>query len=174
MIYLYLKKNFTGWEPNENKCYESLIPLSSQDFGNPDRLRPTRMVQDGVKSGPHSLAAWGYRIGVGKPEHEDWSTLLPLCYTDAEDVKINARILSILEDESKDFGESVQLEHEVQRIISKQERDGVYFDRDRAIEYIKQLGHKVFEIDERLVEDYLDMQEELESRFRNLLRKMDR
>ena len=68
-----------------------------------------------------------------------------------EDVKINARILSILEDESKDFGESVQLEHEVQRIISKQERDGVYFDRDRAIEYIKQLGHKVFEIDERLV-----------------------
>ena len=38
-------------------------------------------------SGPHSLAAWGYRLGRGKVEHEDWSVYSPeMMHRCAEDV----------------------------------------------------------------------------------------
>lgn len=143
-------EKLTGWKPNEETRITDTLILSR--LSNPDRQRTAQHIKDGYKGGPHSLGAWGYRIGVGKPEHEDWTTysedMLHRC---REDVRINAKILSILESETSTFGESVQLEHEIQRIISRQERTGVYFDRDRAVEYIKQLGHKVCEIDERLV-----------------------
>lgn len=142
-------EKLTGFKPDEETRITDTVILSR--LGNPDRPRHAKHVEDGYKAGPHSLGAWGYRIGVGKPDHEDWTTysedMLHRC---REDVRINARILPILIDETKDFGESVAIEHEVQRIISRQERTGVYFDRDRALEYIEQLRHKVHEIDERL------------------------
>ena len=142
-------EKLTGFKPNEETRITDTLVLSR--LSNPDRQRPSQMVRDGVKYGPHSLAAWGYRIGVGKPEHEDWTTysedMLHRC---REDVRINAAIHPILLKECEGYGESIDLEHRVQRIISQQERDGVYFDRDRALDYIEQLGSKVREIDERL------------------------
>ena len=142
-------EKLTGFKPNEETRITDTLVLSR--LASPDRNRPDAMLLDGVKAGPHSLGAWGYRIGIGKPEHEDWSTysedMLHRC---SEDVRINARIYPILLKECKGYGESIELEHQVQRIISKQERDGVYFDRDRALDYIEQLGSKVREIDERL------------------------
>ena len=147
---LPLLEKLLDWTPHERiRITDTLI---HSRLANPDRLRPSRMASDGVKAGPHSLAAWGYRVGVGKPEHEDWSI-----YSDAmlhrcsEDVRINALIYPILLGECAGFGESIRIEHEVQRIISQQERTGVYFDRDRAVEYIEQLRSKVCTIDERLV-----------------------
>lgn len=142
-------EKLTGFKPNENTRITDTLILSRLE--NPDRLRPIKMSEDGVKAGPHSLAAWGYRVGVGKPEHEDWSVysedMLHRC---REDVRINARILPLLIEETKDFGESIRLEHEVQRIISEQERTGVYFDSDRARGYVDELGRRVQVIDQQL------------------------
>lgn len=59
----------TGFKPNENTRITDTLILSRLD--NPDRCRPLQMSKDGVKAGAHSLAAWGYGVGVGKPEHED-------------------------------------------------------------------------------------------------------
>jgi len=40
--------------------------------------------------GPHSLAAWGYRLGRKKPEHHDWQTFsLDMLHRCKEDVEIN-------------------------------------------------------------------------------------
>lgn len=143
-------EKLTGFKPNDNVRITDTLILSR--LGNPDRQRPRQMVQDGCKSGPHSLKAWGYRIGIGKPEHEDWSVyseaMLHRC---REDVRINAKIYNILLGETSTFGESVSIEHEVQRIISAQERTGVYFNLDEARKCIEQLNDKVCEIDERLI-----------------------
>lgn len=142
-------EKLTGWKPNDNTRITDTLVLSR--LGNPDRPRHPQHIKDGYKAGPHSLGAWGYRVGVGKPEHEDWTTysedMLHRC---REDVRINARILTILEQETSTFGESREIEHEVQRIISRQERTGVYFDIDAARQYIEQLNDKVRKIDERL------------------------
>ena len=147
---LPLLEKLFGYTPNDNITITDTLILSR--LGNPDRLRPSQMARDGVKAGPHSLAAWGYRVGVGKPEHEDWSTFSDdMLHRCREDVRINAKILPLLLTECAGFGESIPIEHEVQRIISQQERTGVYFDRDRAVEYIEQLRSKVCTIDERLV-----------------------
>lgn len=138
-----------GWKPNDTTKITDTLILSR--LSNPDRSVPTQMVRDGVKAGPHSLAAWGYRVGVGKPEHEDWSVyseaMLHRC---REDVRINARVYDILREETKDFGESIEIEHEVQRIISQQERDGVYFNTELARNYVNELGRRVSTIDQQL------------------------
>jgi len=142
-------EKITGFKPNDKTRITDTLVLSR--LSNPDRRCHPKQLKDGYKAGPHSLGAWGYRVGVGKPEHEDWATysedMLRRCKAD---VRINAKIYDILIEETKDFGESVELEHHIQRIISKQERDGVYFDRDAAVRYIEQLGSKIREIDERL------------------------
>lgn len=138
-----------GWKPNDTTKITDTLILSR--LGNPDRSSPSQMAKDGVRAGPHSLAAWGYRVGVGKPEHEDWSVyseaMLHRC---REDVRINARIYDILREETKDFGESIEIEHEVQRIISQQERDGVYFNTGLARNYVDELGRRVSSIDQQL------------------------
>ena len=138
-----------GWKPNDRTKITDTLILSR--LGNPDRLCLPAMSEDGVKAGPHSLAAWGYRVGVGKPEHSDWTeyseAMLHRC---REDVRINARVYDILIEETKDFGESIDIEHQVQRIISQQERDGVYFDTERAREYVIELGRRVSSIDQQL------------------------
>lgn len=139
-----LEKLF-NWKPNERTKITDSLVLSR--LGNPDRSRPSRMVGQS-KAGPHSLEAWGYRFGIPKPEHEDWTTysedMLHRC---REDVRINARVYEVVSEETKDFGESVDIEHRVQRIISQQERDGVYFDSDTARGYVRLLGDRISSID---------------------------
>lgn len=143
-----LEKLF-NWKPNEQTRITDTLILSR--LGNPDRPCHPQQLRDEYKAGPHSLGAWGYRIGVGKPDHEDWSTyseaMLHRCQAD---VRINARIYDILREETRDFGESIAIEHTVQRLISKQERDGVYFDTEAAEQAVTELGNRIRIIDERL------------------------
>ena len=140
-------KKLLNWSPNEATNITDTLILSR--LGYPDRSRPASAGEDKVS--PHSLGAWGYRVGVGKPDHSNWSEyskeMLHRC---REDVRINARIYPILIEETKEFGESVSIEHTVQRIISKQERDGVYFDTDKALGYVRELSSRVSAIDGHL------------------------
>lgn len=53
----------------------------------PDRPRPDAYTG---KGGPHSLEAWGWRVGRGKPDHDDWSQYSPgMLHRCSEDVEIN-------------------------------------------------------------------------------------
>lgn len=50
---------------------------------------------------PHSLAAWGYRVGRGKPEHYDWTTFSPeMLVRCEEDVEIQELTLDMLVEEA--------------------------------------------------------------------------
>jgi hypothetical protein len=75
---------------------------------NPDRAMPkgcppviyNPITEKYDKIGPHSIAAWGYRVGRGKPEYFDWkefdAAMLHRC---EEDVNINMLVyLSLLEE----------------------------------------------------------------------------
>lgn len=69
-------------------------------------LWPDRPVPKGFKSsaGPHSVGAWGYRLGITKPEHEDWTQFSPeMLHRCTEDVRIQEMIYRELLKEKERF-----------------------------------------------------------------------
>ena len=88
-----LFRELAGWT-SKAKIFDTYImsmllnPNRPMPFGCPKTLRnkETGAVK---KIGPHSLAAWGYRVGRGKVEHDDWSTFTPeMMHRCVEDVEI--------------------------------------------------------------------------------------
>lgn len=132
-------KKLHSWEPTDNTRIVDTLVLSR--LALPDR------------KGGHSLGEWGDRLGHKKPEHEDWSKyskeMLHRCI---EDVNINTKLYHELKKEysEHDWGESIQLEHDAARILSQQERDGVYFDKPRAEQYCKYLSTEIEKADKEL------------------------
>lgn len=59
-------------------------------LSNADRRKPTQDWNIRTMGGPHSLGAWGYRVGRGKPHHEEWDKYSPeMLHRCKEDVEIN-------------------------------------------------------------------------------------
>ena len=82
-----------GWS-SKAKVFDTMImsmllnPNRPMPFGCPKTLR-NKETGKVKKIGPHSLAAWGYRVGRGKVEHDDWSKFTPeMMHRCVEDVKI--------------------------------------------------------------------------------------
>lgn len=104
-------------------------------------LQPKRPVPWGcpVKNKPHSVETWGYRVGRGKPDHEDWSQyskeMLHRC---SEDTAIQALIYTALleEMEGYDWQFASWLNNRLFDILGRQEVYGWKVDRkwmDRII-----------------------------------------
>ena len=75
-------RDILGYSIPVNNCIDSLV-LSRIDNSNRD--------------GGHSLEAWGERLNVSKPEHEDWSVLSDaMIHRCVEDTKINAKLYRLL------------------------------------------------------------------------------
>lgn len=146
---LPLMKDLLGWEPRKDVKITDTLALSR--LSNPDRRKPLGYTG---KGGPHSLEAWGYRVRRSKPEHEDWSVFSPaMLRRNREDVEINKLTSHLISSEMSDhdWGESVQLEHDVLRIITQQEINGVYFDVRNATKLIDDLSSRVQSIDDELI-----------------------
>lgn len=146
---LPLIKKLIGWKPNEENC-RIIDTLVMSRLANPDRSKPEGYTG---KSGSHGLEAWGYRVGQGKLSHEEWDVfstdMLRRC---RQDVEINCIVYSAVSDELKDFSEeSINLEHNIAKIITEQEHHGIRFDKDRAEDYAKFLTEKINEIDKEIV-----------------------
>ena len=128
-----IKKLYPKWK-TDAKLYDTL--LLSQMFW-PD-------------IGSHGLAAWGERLGVAKPVHEDWSV-----YSDEmrvrcnEDVKINFLLWLKCKKEldSWDWEEAIELEQDVARIHAKQVHHGFYFNKDKALNLLGKLIKEIELID---------------------------
>lgn len=136
----------------------------------PDRQVPYQYVED-VKakretdptvrlSGPHSVASWGYTLGLGKVDHEDWSVfsleMLTRCRTD---VDIQVLLFQYLKKEM----ERVQFPKDVMNktfkvfnILSMMERYGWLFDKARAEKACSLLRHWMRRL-ERLIEPGLPL-----------------
>lgn len=146
---LPLIEKLTGWKPNENTTLTDTLLLSR--LSNPDRRKPTGYTG---KGGPHSLDCWGYRVRRYKPGHEDWAIFSPaMLRRNREDVAINRLAAHLISSEMSghDWSEAVYIEHEVQRIQTKQEIHGVKFDSNLAHKLISQLDNSIRSIDNELL-----------------------
>ena len=102
--------------------------------------------------GGHSLDAWGQRLKFPKGEYYDWSALTPeMVEYCQQDVRLTERVYELLVQELSQFGsESVNLEHDVQRAISKQIQNGWLLDERKATDLVAELQEKQNEVKEQV------------------------
>lgn len=107
------------------------------------------------REGGHSLREWGLKLGTEKIDFTDfdagWSEeMQTYCI---RDVDVLEKVYYQLLQEQKHYGfsqESVELEHEVARIIAKQERNGFKFDLPNAMVLLAGLKDKMAAIEASL------------------------
>jgi DNA polymerase-1 len=119
---------------------------------NPDRLKPFNMPSS--KAGPHSLEAWGYRVGRGKPDHTDWTQysddMLHRC---TEDVEItHLTYLQLMKDsKGNDWRDAYLLTFKLFEILHKQEAYGWLVDKGYMEKSIDTLSRWMDRIDRAVV-----------------------
>lgn len=111
------------------------------------------------KTGPHSVAAWGYRVGRGKPDHDDWSQYSPeMLHRCSEDVEIQELIFDalMLEGKGKDWKQAHLLTFKLFEILALQEAYGWLVDQPYMAKSISLLTHMIDRVD-RSIQDKLPM-----------------
>lgn len=130
---------------------EKHLGISFDSVEIEDTLVMSRLY-DPQLDGGHSLRAWGERLKFPKSEHDDWTKLseemIKYCMIDVEvTAKLYTKLAELL---SKFPGESVELEHKVQQIISKQERTGWLLDMKKAFDLQAQLKQRSIEVEKEV------------------------
>ena len=106
-----------------------------------------------VRENGHALKAWGWRVGMLKQEQpEDFDSYTPemLEYC-IQDVKLNEAVYKFLIKEGNLFSQkSIDLEHKVAHIIKDQERNGFFFNTQKAMELLAELKTKQLEVEDEV------------------------
>lgn len=108
-------------------------------------LSPNRIVPPNCpnrSAGPHSVEAWGYRVGRGKPEHNDWSQFSPeMLHRCAEDVEIQSLIWVALQKEMAggDWSNALPLTLKLFERLHEQEQHGWLMD----VPYMERCVHQL-------------------------------
>lgn len=149
---LPLLKKLYGWE-FKGKKVDTLI---MSRLLNPKRLTPFNVVDKKVS--PHSLAAWGYRVGRGKPDHDDWENyseeMLHRC---TEDVEILELAYNMMMKEAKESGKwrnAFLLSFDLFSYLQQQEEYGWLVDQEHMHKCIRQLTKWIERID-KVITPYL-------------------
>ena len=120
-------------------------------------LDPKRMLPPNAKdrsAGPHSLYAWGVRVGIDKPEHEDWKNFSEeMMHRCAEDVSINVSTYHMLMDEAKggEWKNAFLLTFKFFENLQRQEEYGWKVDRPWMEWCISTLEKRLERIDKAVV-----------------------
>ena len=130
-----------------------------------------------IKGGPHSIEAWGYRVGRGKPEHNDWSQFTPeMLHRCDEDVEILELVYKELLAEGK--GHTWRAAHilnfQLFGILQKQEDYGWLVSKEKIHKSINLLDHWMRRFDrivEPLLPQVLEVQETKKDGEYNYVRK---
>jgi len=99
-----------------------------------------------VQENGHSLKTWGYRLGMPKMEQPEFESFTPemLDYC-SRDVQLNEAVYKALLKSGRGFStESIELEHEVAKILKTQEEHGFLFDEQSATMLVATLKEKMF------------------------------
>ncbi|MNU99608.1 DNA polymerase I, thermostable [compost metagenome] len=129
---------------------------------NPKRLVPHNCPNKAI--GPHSIEAWGWRVGRGKPEHNDWEhfseDMLHRC---SEDVEIQDMVYNELMKEAAggDWKNAFLLTFKLFENLQKQEAYGWLVNQDHMHFCVRQLTKWVERID-RVITPYLPKVLEIE------------
>lgn len=114
---------------------------------NPKRLSPFNCPN---KKAPHSIEAWGYRVGRGKPEHNDWEVFSEdMLHRCSEDVEILELVYYELLKEMKggQWKDAMQLSFRLFENLQKQEAYGWLVDQEHMKFCISQLTNWIRRID---------------------------
>ena len=86
-----------------------------------DTLILSRLYNPQLENG-HSLKAWGERLKFPKGDYNDWTKLTPeMIEYCKQDLRVTAKVYEVLMGRLVEFeGESIDLEHRVQHIITSQ------------------------------------------------------
>lgn len=149
---LPLLKKLYNWEPKPHVKITDTVILSRL-------LRSDRPLPHGCPGNlaPHSLGAWGYRVGRGKPDHSDWTQFSPeMLHRCSEDVEINVLTYNALVEEERSqprihWSESIGTEHDISFIIAEQERRGCPLDVPLVWKTRQELSNRILEIDKEVV-----------------------
>ena len=115
---------------------------------NPKRRLPPNCPNG--RAGPHSVEAWGYRVGRGKPEHEDWSRFSEdMLHRCSEDVEIQFMIYDQLMKEmgKGNWTNAVPMTMKLFELLQRQEEYGWLVDTEYMRKCISMLDHWIDRID---------------------------
>jgi DNA polymerase I-like protein with 3'-5' exonuclease and polymerase domains len=128
-----------------NKLWNCRIQLKTVQ----DTLTLSRLLNPS-REGGHSLAAWGETLGYPKTEFNDFELethtldeMIEYCINDVEVLaKLYNHLVTTLQSE-KFSQRSIDLEHQVQAIITKQEEAGFKLDEPKALQLLAELKSKL-------------------------------
>lgn len=119
---------------------------------NPKRLVPFNCPDK--KAGPHGIKAWGYRVGRGKPDHDDWEQfseeMLHRCSEDTEILELVYYAL-LKEAQGGDWEKAFLLSFKLFENLQKQEAYGWLVDQAHMQFCISQLTNWIRRIDSVLI-----------------------
>ena len=106
------------------------------------------------RDGGHSLESWGQTLNQPKGDYNDWDNfshdMLEYC---VQDVKVNTLVYKRLLSELKGFEpECIDLEHQVQGIISSQIKTGWLLDQEKCFFFFAELKEKKYDIEDKVHE----------------------
>jgi DNA polymerase I-like protein with 3'-5' exonuclease and polymerase domains len=140
--------NIIGFDgPVLSRLWGVTIPLSKVR----DTLVMSRLWNPQLEGG-HSLRAWGERLGDFKDDFTDFDG----GYTDEmadycmQDVNVTVKLYDKLSRELKDYGHSVDLEHQVAHIMKKQEDNGFKLNEKEALSLLAELKDRMAYITDHL------------------------
>ena len=119
---------------------------------NPKRVTPFNCPNRAVP--PNSIEAWGYRVGRGKPEHNDWENFSEdMLHRCTEDVEILALVYDALLEESKGekWRNAFLMSFDLFSWLQKQEAHGWLVDSPHMEFCISQLTGWIRRIDSVIV-----------------------
>ncbi len=111
------------------------------------------------REGGHSLKSFGERLKFGKLDFKNFSEysdeMLEYCI---RDVELTERVLGYLIKHNPDFSrEAIRLEHDIARIITRQENNGFLFDVVKADLLLGKLREKINEIEQKVRKRFIPL-----------------
>lgn len=137
--YPVIKKFYPDFQFPKDKVIDTLVSarLIWSSIKETDFERARKGILPGQMIGRHSLESWGYRLkfekgsfGKGTDWQEFSEEMLEYCI---QDVAVTTRLFQTIE--KKDYSqEALKLEHEVSWFTTQMERNGFYFNLEKAAE----------------------------------------
>jgi DNA polymerase I-like protein with 3'-5' exonuclease and polymerase domains len=116
-----------------------------------DTLIMSRLLNPVLEKG-HSLDSWGVRLGLKKGDFSDFDGGLSEDMVDycIQDVEITHALFTHLDSSLLDWGQSVDLEHEVAMVVKKQEENGFKLDVPKCMSMLANWQQNLMDIEEEL------------------------
>ena len=133
--------------------------LTGVDLYNSDKVIDTLVLSrllNPTREGGHSIAKWGYKLGLPKKDSPEWSAFTEEMLSYCErDVDINYKLFNYLKKESLGFSkECIELEHKVTHILEEQKQNGFLFNDEQAMFLASELSCKLKETEDKVHETF--------------------